>query len=104
MLPHTPAGDTHLSTTEVLTCDLYEPDGGLLGRGTCRVHAEPDGTCTIAAVLDQPGHIVTRALLGPVEDVRVQLPGTVVLPAHIERIFFDPRQGRTCLLRVVGEP
>lgn len=101
MLPHTPAGNAQPNTTEVLTCDLYEPDGRPLGRGTCRVHAEPDGTCTVTAVLNQPGHIVTRALLGPVEDVQLQLPGAVLLPAHIEDIFFDPHQGRTCLLRVV---
>lgn len=101
MLQYRLEDETFPTPAEVLTCDLSEPDGQPLGRGVCRVHAAPDGSCTVAAVLDQSNRIVTRCLLGPVEAVEVQLPGAVTLHTKIERIFFDPRHGRTCLLRVV---
>jgi hypothetical protein len=88
---------------DVTACRLYEPDGTLLAAGSCQLTTGADHT-DVRAVLDEPGRVLQRCLLGPVKQVRVRLATGRQLTTQVARVYFDARQGRTCLLRVVDQP
>jgi hypothetical protein len=85
--------------TEHDRCFLYEPSGHLLGAGYCAgTIAEPDAGTVLMVVLDQPGRLVARSLVGPVRDIRLHHSDGTLVPARIARLYFDPRRGRICEL------
>ena len=87
-----------------VTCRLYEPDGTLLTTGTCLVPTSGsvgEGE-VVAGAFDQPGRVVQRCILDRVREVQLQLASGAPVPAHVERLFYDPHLGRTCTLRVTG--
>ncbi|MGD9892618.1 MAG: hypothetical protein AB7R89_27790 [Dehalococcoidia bacterium] len=83
-----------------LDCQLYESSGTFLANGTCELSGPlAPGTSVVMAV-QVPGRVISRSLLGPVRRVRIKVGGGSPLPAHVERIFFDPKRGRALQLRV----
>ena len=87
-------------STESVACFLYEPDGTPLAQGTCDWNVVDTLRDGLAIVLDQPGRVIQRCLLGDVRRVWVHLRDGALLPTRVERIFFDPKRGRVCALRV----
>ena len=85
-----------------VTCMLYEPDGTLLTTGTCLVPTSGSVGEVVAGAFDQPGRVVQRCILDRVREVQLQLASSPPVPAHVERLFYDPHLGRTCTLRVTG--
>lgn len=81
-------------------CWLSEPDGTLLSRGTAYLHATPQGEEVLVTDVDQPGRLVHRCLIGPVQSVWLSFHDGRCLPAQVERVYFDPHLGRTCVLRL----
>jgi hypothetical protein len=87
-------------SAESMACFLFESDGTPLAPGICHCTASETVRDALAIVLVQPGRVITRCLLGDVRRVWVHLRDGVLLPAQVERIFFDPKRGRICALRV----
>ncbi len=85
---------------QTMACYLYERDGTLLAVGNCRLACAPHAHGTLTTVLDRPGRVIQRCLLGEVHEAWLQLRDGALLPVHVERVFFDPECGRTCVLRV----
>ena len=85
-----------------ITCYLFEPDGTLLTVGTARLRAALGAGEALVTALDQPGRLVQRCLLGNLQHVWVQLKDGALLPARVERVFFDPAAGRSCALHIAA--
>ena len=86
-------------STQTIACFLYEPDGTPLAPGVCHREVADDLRDALAIVLDRPGRVIQRCLLGDVRRVWVHLRDGALLPTQVERIFFDPTRGRVCALR-----
>ena len=86
-----------------MLCRLTAADGTVLGTGQGVVDDHPDGDRLIVMALDTPGTLVARCLLGPVREVLVSFDGGEPCAARVERVFFHPRFGRACALRVPAE-
>ena len=89
----------HAATDERLRCALVEADGTLIARGYC-LAAESDEASLMTVVLPSPGRAIQRCLLGSVRDIWLNLRDGRLLPAHMERLAFDPKIGRICRLRL----
>lgn len=78
---------------------LFDPAGRLLAYGwpRCDDHGAAD---TLALTLSRPGRLLQRCLLDGSRDLWLQPPSGELVPAHVERLFFDPHAGRICVLRV----
>ena len=87
--------------TEADRCFLYEPNGQLLATGYCADAVLPmDAGTVLMVVLDRPGRLVARSLLGPVRDIRLQHADGTLVQGQIARLYFDPRRGRMCEVQV----
>jgi hypothetical protein len=86
---------------DAVACYLYEPDGTLVVSG---LFSAPSGRAgeALLTMLDRPGRLVQRCLLGPVRSVWLHLADGTLLGAHVERVFFDPTAGRSAHLRLVS--
>lgn len=89
-----------LTTAVSLVCHLYEPNGTYLTAGICAVEEVPGAGATLVVLPERPGRVVQRCLLDQLCTLWVHLPGGALLRTSVERVFFDPIRGRTCLLRV----
>jgi hypothetical protein len=78
---------------------LFDPEGHLLahGRPRCDERVAAD---LLTLTLSRPGRLLQRCLLGGSRDLWLQPPSGDLLPVHVERLFFDPRAGRICVLRL----
>ena len=98
-----------------IVCYLYEPDGTLISAATqlfepdhaeptTNIPAEPAPPQVVATGLDHAGRLVNRCLLGPTRTLWLQLRDGALLPAQVERVFFDPdpTHGRSCVLRLTS--
>jgi hypothetical protein len=54
----------------------------------------------VVTVLDRPGRLVQRCVLGNLRRVWVHLRDGSLLVAEVERVSLAPTQGRTCALRL----
>jgi hypothetical protein len=84
-------------------CRLESPDGQLLSTGQAMVDEPDSGERLVVMALDAPGTVVARCLLGPVREVQVTLGDDPPCKARVERVFFHPRYGRACALRLLNE-
>lgn len=84
-------------SAQPITCRLEEPDGTPLAGGMVRLASADEAEVT---GLDRPGRVVQRCLLGGLREVVVRLGEGAPITAYLERIAFDARQGRVCLLRL----
>ncbi len=80
-------------------CRLFETDGTPLTQGQVQVH-DRLGAEAIVTQLDNPGRVVQRCLIAGVRQIVVRINDTALIPARIERVSFDAKQGRTCVLRL----
>ena len=87
-------------TPSAIACWLSEPDGTLLCRGIAHLPTTPQTKEVRVTAVDRPGRLVHRCLLGPIQRIVLSLADGRCLPARVERLFFDPRLGRTCVLQV----
>lgn len=78
---------------------LFDAEGHLLAYGWPR-DDERGAADTVALALSRPGRLLQHCLLGGSRDLWLQPPSGDLLPAHVERLFFDPHVGRICVLRV----
>lgn len=85
-------------TAQPVAWSLYEPDGTLLARGLGHELPEHGASAAVLTVIEQPGRLVQRCLLGDLRRVWVHAPGQAPRPAQVERVHFDPRHGRICAL------
>jgi hypothetical protein len=46
--------------------------------------------------LDQPGRVIKRCVLEHLRTIRVQFEDGVSLLGRVERVHYDPKQGRVC--------
>ncbi len=81
-------------------CYLYESSGKLLTTGIWLFDAGSRMHEVLVTELDHPGLLVQRCLLRESGRVWLQLRDGALLPARIERIFFDRQHGRTCRLHL----
>jgi hypothetical protein len=87
--------------SETDRCSLYEPGGQLLATGYCALADTAVGTGTVLmVVLDRPGRLMARSLVGQVRDIRLHHADGRVVQGQIARLYFDPRRGRMCELQV----
>ena len=69
--------------------------------GLCQVlNTDATGTRVRVTALDRPGAFVQRCVLGALTTVVLQLGDGEQMTARIERVDFDSREGRTCVLVV----
>ncbi len=78
---------------------LFDPEGHLLAYGRPQ-HDDRGAADALALAVSQPGRLLQRCLLGGSRDLWLQPPSGDLLPARVERLFFDPQVGRICVLRV----
>jgi len=90
------------TTTEPLLCSLAEPDGTILATARCSFRPQRRPREAIVTIVDRPGRVVSRCLLGHVRALVLQLPTGEVLHADLLQVSFDPRQGRTLLVRLTS--
>ena len=82
-------------------CRLVDAAGELVSGGLCQVlDRDARGTRVRVTALDRPGAVVQRCVLGALTTVVLQLADGEQLTARIERVDFDNREGRTCVLVV----
>jgi len=81
-------------------CRLSEPDGILVSHGSATWPAHSAGAEVLLSDLDQPGQLIRRCLLGPLRQVVLHLSDGRHLQAVVERVRFDRRLGRVCVLRL----
>jgi hypothetical protein len=85
----------------MVRCRLLEPDGTLLTIATCALIS---GGAVLNA-LERPGRVVKRCLLDHLHEIQIELDDSVVLHGRVERVYFDPEQGRVCTVRLkTAEP
>lgn len=85
---------------------LYELDGTPLATGRCPTAADTTIDAGVVVIVDQPGRVVQRCLLGPVHELLVVCgdDGGRWQRAVVERVFFEPGFGRLCVLRIESAP
>lgn len=82
-------------------CYLYEPDGTPLSRGVAQIRSDTETTEAVVTALDNPGRVVQRLMLGSLHDLKVMLDDDAMHAARVKNVFFDPKAGRTCTLRIL---
>jgi len=90
--------------TQPLACQLYERDGTVLATGRCDLDGPPVASTRFVMIVDAPGRVIERTLVGAVRLVCVQVGRILPLPAEVERIAFDRSRGRILQLRVTATP
>ena len=80
-------------------CWLLEPCGTPLTRGRCSTVKSGEGILHMEVTeVEHPGRLVQRCLTGSVRTVWVYLEDGRQFLAQVERVAFDPKTGRRCLL------
>jgi len=77
-----------------------EPDGTLLTTGRCWFGSGRRRHFAVLHDWEQPGRVVKRCLLEHLRDIAIELNGGGVLQGRVERVRFDPSQGRVCTARL----
>ena len=81
-------------------CRLLDSKGTLVTAARCSIASAAGEWKAVVSTFDRPGQVVKRCLLGQLRNVLVQFEDGVTLGAEVERVYFDPKQGRTCTVRL----
>ena len=83
-------------------CRIYDRDGSLLTLGIAERGPEAD-TVRVTR-LTKPGVVVQRFLVGRQRDVHIAFDGSAPVDARVDNVYFDPKHGRGCALRLHTAP
>ena len=82
------------------TCRLLEPDGTPLTSATYSILDVAPVCKAIVRAFDRPGRLIKRCVLDHLRDIRIQLANGAVVHGTVERVYFDPKHGRVCTVRL----
>jgi hypothetical protein len=84
-------------------CHLAELDGTPLASGALHQRCQELGERWVVVRLHRPGRMIERCLVGNLRQVLLSMDGGPPCRTELDRLSFDPRLGRVCVLRLVGD-
>jgi hypothetical protein len=87
-------------TNQPHPCRLVDAQGTVVTAAQCHITPAAHAWEALVSSFDRPGQVVERCLLGYLRDIWVEFEDGVALPGRIERVYYDPKHGRVCRIRL----